>query len=173
MKILLSGLVALSLFTAVFCFFFLQPTPDLPHGTVITKILVEKSKRHMSVFKGDTLLKTYHISLGNTPTGAKMQEGDGKTPEGMYIIDDKNEHSDYHKNLGVSYPSEADKSRAASMHVPPGGDIKIHGLPNGKHWMGRLHLFTDWTAGCIAVTDPEIDELFELVKVGTPIEIRP
>lgn len=139
----------------------------------VDKIIVYKSKREMLVYNGDKLLKTYKISLGNTPIGHKQFEGDGKTPEGIYTINDKNPNSAYHKNLGVSYPNEADIEYAKSFNKSAGGDIKIHGLKNGLGYIGKLHLNSDWTLGCIAVTNEEIDELFEYVKIGSPIEIYP
>ncbi|HTM15980.1 MAG TPA: L,D-transpeptidase family protein, partial [Terracidiphilus sp.] len=100
-------------------------------------------------------------------------EGDALTPEGHYVIDAKYEHSKYHKALHVSYPSAEDRRRAARQGVSPGGAIMIHGLPNGKGWVGARHRLFDWTLGCIAVTDEEIDEVYTLVPVGTPVEIRP
>lgn len=139
----------------------------------VDKIIVYKSKREMLVYNGDKLLKTYKISLGNTPIGHKQFEGDGKTPEGIYTINDKNPNSAYHKNLGVTYPNEADIEYAKSFNKSAGGDIKIHGLKNGLGYIGKLHLNSDWTLGCIAVTNEEIDELFEYVKIGSPIEIYP
>ena len=139
----------------------------------VDKIVVFKSKREMLVYNGDNLLKTYKIALGNSPVGHKHFEGDGKTPEGVYTIDDKNPNSSYHKNLGVSYPNEVDIEYAKSHNKSAGGLIKIHGLKNGLGALGNFHLRTDWTQGCIAVTNEEIDELFEYVKIGSPIEIYP
>lgn len=139
----------------------------------VDKIVVYKSKREMLVYNSDNLLKTYKIALGNTTIGHKQFEGDGKTPEGVYTINDKNPNSTYHKNLGVSYPNESDIEYAKSHNKSAGGDIKIHGLRNGFGAIGRLHLNSDWTLGCIAVTNEEIDELFEYVKIGSPIIINP
>ena len=119
------------------------------------------------------LLKTYPVSLGFQPQGHKQFEGDGKTPEGRYTINDRNPNSGYHKNLGVSYPNAQDKAYAQAQGKSPGGDIKIHGLPNGSGSIGARHLLRDWTNGCIAVTDPEVDELFRLVKPNAEIEILP
>lgn len=145
----------------------------LPEGTTITRILVEKSTRKMSVFHGDSLLKTYPISLGFSPEGHKAMEGDGKTPEGVYHIDGKNPNSAYFLNLGVSYPNPNDRAHAQEFGKSPGGDIKIHGLPNDLPDIGKAHLLKDWTHGCIAVTNEEIRELYDAVPIGTRIEIRP
>lgn len=139
----------------------------------VDKIVVYKSKREMLVYNRNKLLKTYKIALGNSPIGHKHFEGDGKTPEGIYIIYDKNPNSAYHKNLGISYPNEADIEYAKSQNKSAGGLIKIHGLKNGLGALGKLHLNSDWTQGCIAVTNEEIDELFEYVIIGSPIEIFP
>jgi len=111
--------------------------------------------------------------LGRGGLAPKEREGDARTPEGYYIIDAKYAASHYHKALHVSYPNAEDRARAAKMGVSPGGAIMIHGLPNGEGWLGAAHRLYDWTLGCIAVTDEEIDEIFTLVPVGTPVEIRP
>ena len=117
-------------------------------------------------------LKSYRIALGGQPIGPKQQEGDMKTPEGLYTIDYRNPHSDYHLSLHISYPGPEDVRRTDAQGVSPGGDIMIHGLPNGMRWLGMSHR-KDWTAGCIAVTDEEIEELWRIIPDGTPIEIRP
>jgi murein L,D-transpeptidase YafK len=145
----------------------------LPANTTIDRIVVEKSARKLSIFRGDTKLKTYRIALGRCPLGAKEQEGDMKTPEGVYQIDYRNPHSDYHLALHVSYPSEEDTAGATERGVPAGFDIMIHGLPNGCGWIGAFHRRKDWTAGCMALTDEEIEELWRVTSDGTPIEIRP
>ena len=125
------------------------------------------------VYSGDKLLKVYRVALGKNPIGHKEFEGDMKTPEGNYIINDKNPHSSYYKNLGISYPNKDDISHAKKIGKSAGGLIKIHGLPNNYSGVGHLHYLNDWTHGCVAVTNEEIDELFENVPVGTPIEIKP
>ena len=132
-----------------------------------------KHQRKLNLIANNQVLKSYQISLGRTPKGPKQYEGDRKTPEGLYFINDKNAQSGYHKNLGISYPNEVDKQHAESMHKSPGGLIKIHGIRNGFDWIGRFHLLFDWTLGCIALTNKEMDELFENVKIGMPIEIKP
>ena len=127
----------------------------------------------MEVLAKGKVIRTYKVALGQGGLPPKQREGDALTPEGNYLIDAKYEHSKYHKALHVSYPNSADRRRAAVQGVPPGGAIMIHGLPNGKGWVGARHRLFDWTLGCIAVTDEEIDEVFTLVPVGTPVEIRP
>lgn len=145
----------------------------LPEDAVIDRLVVHKSKRTMSAYSKGKLLKTYPIALGKQPVGHKHFEGDGKTPEGKYRINDRNPNSAYHKNLGVSYPNEADKAYAAAQGKSPGGLIKIHGIKNGWGSIGKRHLQRDWTDGCIAVTDEEIDELYRSVKHNAEIEILP
>ena len=127
----------------------------------------------MELIAGNKVIRTYKVSLGRGGLAPKERQGDGRTPEGHYIIDAKYAASNYHKALHVSYPNAEDRKRAASLGVAPGGAIMIHGLPNGKGWIGAAHRLYDWTLGCIAVTDEEIDEIFKLVPVGTPVEIRP
>jgi murein L,D-transpeptidase YafK len=135
----------------------------------ITLIKIYKKKRILEVYNKSRLIKTYQISLGQQPIGHKQFEGDNKTPEGTYFIDGKNPYSSYHKNLGVSYPNKKDKAFADKKGKSAGGLIKIHGLPNGRGKIGKLHLANDWTAGCIAVTDEEIDEIYAATKVGVKI----
>ena len=125
------------------------------------------------VFRNGRKLKAYTISLGRSPVGPKTCQGDNKTPEGAYHIDARNSKSRYHLSLHISYPQEHDRLQARRSKCSPGGDIMIHGLPNGLGLIGRLHCIVDWTEGCIAVTDPEIEELWRIVKNGTPIEIVP
>jgi murein L,D-transpeptidase YafK len=145
----------------------------LPQETTIDRILVEKSARRLSVFAGGKKLKSYRVALGRNPVGAKQEEGDMKTPEGLYTIDSRNPQSDYHLALHVSYPSPEDTARAAERGVNAGFDIMIHGIRNGGGWIGAFHRLHDWTAGCIAMTDEEIDELWRVTPNETPIEIRP
>ncbi|WP_299826002.1 L,D-transpeptidase family protein [uncultured Pontibacter sp.] len=145
----------------------------LSSDAVIDKLSIDKSERELSVYSKGKLLKTYSISLGKEPIGDKQFEGDNKTPEGLYFINGKNSQSSYYKNLGISYPNSEDRNEAKKLSKSAGGDIKIHGLPNKLPFLGRLHRITDWTAGCVAVTNEEMDELFNTVKMGTPIEIKP
>lgn len=137
------------------------------------RILIEKSAHRMTLFHAGKELHTYKVSLGSEPRGAKAQQGDHRTPEGKYIIDSRNAHSHYYKALHISYPNETDRERARKLGVSPGGDIMIHGLPNGQGFVGKAHLLHDWTDGCVAVTNQEMDEIWKLVPTGTPVEIRP
>lgn len=145
----------------------------LPQNAVADRILVEKSARRLTLFRGQTELKTYRIALGREPIGAKEFEGDQRTPEGIYTIDFHKPDSDYHLALHISYPEQRDIDREAPHNRSAGSDIMIHGLPNGNGWMGAFHRQSDWTVGCIAVTDFEIEEIYRAVPDGTQIEIRP
>ncbi len=137
----------------------------------IDKILIIKHQRKLLVFSGDEVLKSYQISLGREPVGKKEFEGDKKTPEGVYYINDKNPNSSYHLNLGISYPNKFDIKNAKEMNKKPGGQIKIHGLRNWLGFIGKFHRFFDWTLGCIALTNSEIEELYYNVPLGTKVEI--
>lgn len=127
----------------------------------------------MHVYSNQNLVKIYKISLGKNPVGKKEFEGDSKTPEGIYYINDKNHNSSYYKNLGISYPNQSDLKHSKKLGKPVGDGIKIHGLKNGFGYIGKLHRWMDWTAGCIAITNQEIDELYNSVKIGSRIEIKP
>jgi Uncharacterized protein conserved in bacteria len=153
--------------------YYFYPENKLQNNVQIDNIIVCKSKREMSVYSNGELLKTYKISLGRQPLGRKEFEGDKKTPEGIYSINDKNHNSGYHKNLGISYPGKNDIENAKQFGKSAGGDIKIHGFRNGIGFVGKFHRWFDWTLGCIAVTNQEIDELYDTVKIGTRIEIKP
>lgn len=137
------------------------------------QVIVVKSQRTLTLLSHGRPLHTYKVSLGGAPVGVKEQQGDHKTPEGHYILDRRNAKSRFYKSIHVSYPDAEDKRRAAERGVDPGGDIMIHGLPNGFGWLGSTHLVQDWTDGCVAVTNAEMDEIWRLVPDGTPIEIRP
>ena len=145
----------------------------VPTGTTIDRIVVEKSARRLSIFANGKELKTYRVALGRNSIGPKEQEGDMKTPEGIYKIDGRNPQSSFHLALHVSYPSEEDNARAAERGVPAGFEIMIHGIQNGLGWIGAFHRRHDWTAGCIALTDEEIEELWRVTPDGTAVEIRP
>jgi murein L,D-transpeptidase YafK len=137
------------------------------------KILIEKKERRLALISKNKVLKSYKIALGGNPNGPKERQGDNKTPEGMYSIDSRNRDSRYHLSLHISYPNEKDKKRAKELRVSPGGDIMIHGIKNGFSWVGDSHAGVDWTKGCIAVTDEEIEEIDKLAPNGTIVEIRP
>lgn len=144
----------------------------IPQGPA-DKILIEKKERRLTLISRGKVLKIYKIALGGNPNGPKERQGDNKTPEGTYVIDSRNRGSRYHLSLHISYPNEKDKKRAKQLGVSPGGDIMIHGIKNGFSWVGDLHTGVDWTKGCIAVTDEEIEEIDRLVPNGTTVEIRP
>jgi murein L,D-transpeptidase YafK len=137
------------------------------------RVLIEKSSRRMTLYSHGAPIRTYKVSLGKHPIGPKQRQGDNRTPEGLYIIDHRLAASTYHRALHVSYPGPQDQARAAAQGVEPGGDIMIHGIRNGLGWLGPLHRLRDWTAGCIAVTDREIEEIWTLVPDGTTVEIKP
>jgi len=137
------------------------------------RILIEKNARRLTLFSKGKQLKSYPIALGGNPDGPKERQGDNKTPEGIYRIESRNRNSSYHLALRISYPNEQDKKRAKQLGVSPGSDIMIHGIKNGFSWVGGLHTEVDWTKGCIAVTDEEIEEIEKLVPNGTTVEIRP
>ncbi len=139
----------------------------------VDSIAVHKGERKLLAFWNSRLVKTYNIALGANPKGPKQFQGDCKTPEGLYYIDNKNPYSDFYKNLGISYPDDAEKAWAKEFGRSAGGDIKIHGTPNGYTNKQIRRLVADWTLGCIALTNKEIDELFEAVEIGTPISINP
>lgn len=143
------------------------------NGSQADFILVEKSDRLLTLFTNDKILKTYKVALGRNPEGPKLIEGDMRTPEGFYIIDSRNPDSSYHLSLHISYPNEIDRQLAGIAGVEPGGGIVIHGTGEKYAWMGKYHTVHDWTEGCIAVTNKEIEEIWELVPDGTLIEIRP
>ncbi|SYZ72636.1 conserved hypothetical protein [Candidatus Zixiibacteriota bacterium] len=136
-------------------------------------VVVFKGKRELILYKGHDTLKIYDVALGKSPVGPKERQGDQKTPEGRYIIDWRNSNSQFHLSLHISYPNAIDRARADSLKVRPGGDIMIHGLPAKYSYLGKRHLWYDWTNGCIAVTNEEIEEIWELVRDGTPIAIYP
>lgn len=137
------------------------------------RVIVNKSRRELLLLAGQNVLRSYRVALGFDPVGHKVQEGDGRTPEGRYTIDRRNPQSAYHLALRISYPNEADRRRAADLGVDPGGDIMIHGLPNGVDAAGHGHPDRDWTRGCIAVTDVEMEEIWELTPDGVVVEINP
>lgn len=139
----------------------------------VDRVILKKSERMLILMKGKTVLKSYKVALGKNPVGPKKQEGDNKTPEGSYIIDRHDSKSSFHLSLHISYPSEADREQAIRSGVRPGGDIMIHGIKNGMGWIGPLHRLVDWTQGCIAVTNREIEEIYALVLDGTSIDLQP
>lgn len=139
----------------------------------VDQIVVVKSTRTMTLMQHDQVVKTYRVALGAVPTGAKQKHGDHKTPEGDYVISGKNPRSQYHLSLRISYPNAVDRERARKLGVAPGGDIMIHGVMPEYAWLGSRQSETDWTDGCIAVSNQEIEEIFKLVPVGTKVQIKP
>lgn len=148
-----------------------QQTDTIPINITIDSAVVFKEKRTLTVFSKSKEIKTYKIALGKNPSGKKHFEGDYKTPEGLYFIDAKSTASKFHKNLNISYPNKEDIKYAVLQNKSAGGDIKIHGLPNG--YKEENYTIYDWTWGCIALTNTEIDELYEHIKLGSPILILP
>lgn len=139
------------------------------------KILVKKSERKLYLLKNGQPIRTYRVSLGVNPKGPKERQGDNRTPEGFYFLDGRNPESRFYKALHISYPNAKDRLEAASRGVSPGGQIMIHGQPpQGRYRdLQDLLMGADWTAGCIAVTNPEIEEIWRYTANGTPIEIQP
>jgi murein L,D-transpeptidase YafK len=138
------------------------------------KVVVYKSERKMELLYRGSAIRTYEISLGDSPVGHKEMQGDERTPEGDYVIDYRNPNSHYHLSLHISYPDKKDKESARKKGVKPGGLIMIHGLPNKFAWAAKLFAGRDWTDGCIAVNDNnQIEEIWNLVPNGTPISILP
>ncbi len=150
-----------------------DPDRELQAGVVADSLVVLKAERELQLHSAGREVKAYDIGLGFDPVGHKQQEGDGRTPEGQYHISGRNRHSAFHLSLRVSYPNSQDRERARRRSVSPGGDIFIHGWPNGSTDEPGRHPTGDWTLGCIAVTSPEIEELWRAVPDGTPVIIRP
>jgi len=148
---------------------------NVPPGSRDTADLVyiEKKARRLTLFRGGKPIRTYRVALGFEPVGKKTTDGDGKTPEGRYVIDRRKQNSRFHRALHISYPNADDRRQAAERGVSPGGDIMIHGLMNGMRWIGTAHRARDWTLGCIALTNEEIEEIWRMSPDGTPVEIVP
>jgi murein L,D-transpeptidase YafK len=145
----------------------------LPANAKADRVIVMKKERTLTLMSQGKVLKTYKVALGGDPVGAKTRQGDHKTPEGVYQLDRRNAQSQFYKSIHISYPDAKDTTRAKKLGVSPGGDVYVHGLPNGYKWLGAGHRLKDWTDGCVAVTDEEIDEIWRVVPDGTVIEIRP
>jgi murein L,D-transpeptidase YafK len=136
-------------------------------GPEVTRVVVFKKARRMHLLRGRQILKSYRIDLGFAPKGDKNMAGDGRTPEGKYFINRRNPESDFHLSLGINYPNARDRAEARALGVDPGGDIFIHGRGNPTQL-----LIADWTWGCIAVTNKEMEEVYAMVRTGTPIHIH-
>lgn len=139
---------------------------------VADSIVVEKGNRRLTLFSRGEAIKTFMVALGKNPVGPKRVRGDRRTPEGVYRIEAHNPWSRFHLSLRVSYPNAEDKRAAAKLGKSPGGDIMIHGLPKPFANYGQEHRLTDWTEGCIAVTNAEIEEIYRAVRHGAMIEIK-
>jgi murein L,D-transpeptidase YafK len=137
------------------------------------RVVVLKKQHTLQLLSQGKVIKTYKVALGGDPVGPKTRQGDHKTPEGVYVLNFRNAHSQFYKSMHISYPNEHDQAEARRRGVSPGGDVFVHGLPNGYGAIGAAHRLKDWTDGCIAVTDEEMDEIWGSVSDGTPIEIKP
>lgn len=150
----------------------ISPPPPLPPLTgKVDRIVVEKSARRLTLWQNGKELRRYPIALGFTPVGDKLRQGDGKTPEGVFRIDRRNDRSKFHLSLGLDYPQAEDRARARAGGYDPGGDIMLHGQPNAMP-VG-MKAKGDWTAGCIALTNAQIEEIWQVAAVGTVVEVRP
>lgn len=138
----------------------------------VDQVIIQKSTHTMTLMSHGSPVKVYRVALGRS-NGMKEQQGDHKTPEGRYVVDQKNAQSRFHLALHISYPNSTDRKRAHDEGIDPGGAIMIHGVGHGFAWLGSLQHSVDWTDGCIAVTNQEIEEVWKLVPVGTPVEIKP
>lgn len=169
-------LVALSVVMASSSLYASESDSKLEHSVVpqlkVSLVKVDKSKRRMYLMDGTTVLKEYRIALGKEPKGHKLHEGDNRTPEGHYRLDYVTEESSFYRSVHISYPHLQDIIRAGEFRLSPGGDIKIHGLKNGESKPPQFIQSFDWTNGCIALTNQEMDEFIELVEMGTPIHIE-
>lgn len=145
----------------------------LPLSATADSLVVEKVAHRMTLYLGNGASKTYRVALGRGGLADKEREGDLRVPEGHYSIDSRLEQSAFHLALHVSYPDSSDRARATRSGVAPGHSIMVHGIRSGLGWLGRFHRYSDWTAGCVAVTNSEIEELWRVVPNGTPITLRP
>jgi murein L,D-transpeptidase YafK len=151
----------------------LQPSKSLPVGATADLVVIHKAARRLDLYENGSLLKSYAVSLGRHPIGPKQRQGDGRTPEGQYRIDYRNPNSAFYRALHISYPNDADIAAARAHGADPGGLVMIHGMRNGLGWIGRLHLAVNWTNGCVAVTDREMDEIWRAVPDGAKVIIKP
>lgn len=175
-------IAAAAFLAVVFSLFFGSAQPllasELPMGAMdetpeVSEVLVRKEERRLYLISGDQVVRSYRIGLGDNPSGHKLYEGDERTPEGEYILDWRNPDSDFYKSIHISYPNDQDRELASAWGLDPGGSIMIHGLPTGVGDMAFAYLGLDWTDGCIAVSNEEMDEIWQLVADGTPIRIVP
>lgn len=139
----------------------------------VDRVVVYKQDRKLVLLSKGKEVHSYKVALGTEPAGPKTRQGDHRTPEGSYLLDSRNPNSHFYKAFHISYPNSQDTAAAKKLRVSPGGDIMLHGLPKEYAWVGKAHVLHDWTDGCIAVTNEEMDEIWKLVRIGTPIEIKP
>lgn len=139
----------------------------------VDRLVVYKREHRLVLLSQRKEVRSYKVALGGEPTGPKTRQGDHRTPEGLYVLDSRNPNSHYYKAFHISYPNSQDIAAARKLGVSPGGDVMLHGLPKEYAWVGKAHALHDWTDGCIAVTNQEMDEIWKMVRVGTPIEIKP
>lgn len=169
----INSIIKVVISVMVFGCWLFQPVAASASLARADKVLVIKSKRLLILMRNGEILKAYKVALGKHPNGHKTNAGDRKTPEGSYILDSRNTESKFHKAIHISYPNEKDVLEAQKLGVSAGGAIMIHGLPDSLASMGKDHRNWDWTDGCIAVTNSEIEEIWRLVPDGTPIQIKP
>jgi murein L,D-transpeptidase YafK len=150
-----------------------QAEDHLRSGVRVDKVLLRKKQHTLELLDHGKMLKKYKVALGSNPVGPTTQQGDHKTPEGIYILDHRNEHSQFYRSVHIFYPNSTDRARAQKLGVAPGSDIMTHGVPNGYGWIGSAHRAKDWTDGRVAVTNEEMDEIWRMVPDGTPVEITP
>lgn len=145
-----------------------EPAPAGP----VDHIFIDKSEHWMAVYRQGEVIREFRVALGRGGLKPKLRAGDGRVPEGLYTISGHNPGSAYHLSLRIDYPTPEQSAEAASRGVRAGGDIMIHGIPDDRSWIGSRHRMIDWTEGCVAVTNPEMDWLYEAVPDGTPVDIR-
>lgn len=143
---------------------------DIPKAD---KVLVDKSEKRLYLIKDGERFMSLPVTFGGEPKGHKVQQGDQRTPEGNYTLEWKNSNSKFYKSIRVSYPNAEDRAKAERLGVDPGGDIMVHGQANGWQWASPLLQFFSWTDGCVALSNKNMDKVWESVEPGTPIEIRP
>lgn len=148
-----------------------------PHAAIAEEladfVLVVKSERRLYLMRDDEVIDSFRVTFGSDPKGHKQREGDGRTPEGRYVLDWKHADSDFHKAIHISYPNTADKVNAAATGVLPGGAIMLHGQKNGYGWLSPIARYVNWTDGCIALSNSDMDIVWKKIQPKIPIEIRP